>query len=203
MAKAKKAALELVEGQEGTVATAKEKTVYEDVNMDDGAVVRFPGKRRLLKGSSVEADGSIVTRFDFRNGEVRTFKLVGDEDLFKRFAAHGVEQKIGDEVAGLDDIDDMILAVDEVMERLQSGEWAAKRETSGLAGTSVLARALIQSTGKTPEVIKAFLAGKSNAEKLALRTNPKIAPIVAELEAKKKSKAKDAIDTDALLDQIG
>lgn len=182
--------------------TAK-KTEYTDVAMDDGTTVKFPGKRKLLKSSTVSKDGfTLKTRFDFRNGEVRVFTIEANNDLFSKFAAHGVEQKIGDEIAGLDDIEDMILAVDTIMERLEAGEWAAKRESSGLAGTSVLARALIQSTGKTAAVIKEFLKGKTNAEKLALRQNPKIAPIVAEIEAKKNKKEKEAVDTDALLEEL-
>jgi hypothetical protein len=178
------------------------KTVYEDVSMDDGEVVKFPGKRQLLKSSSFEADGTIVTRFDFRNGEVRTFRLEAGAELLARFAAHGIEQKIGDEVAGLDDIEDKILAIDGIMERLQAGDWSATRESSGLAGTSVLARALIQVTGKTPAQVKEFLKGKSNAEKLALRQNAKIAPVVQELEAKKKRKEKEAVDTDGMLEEL-
>src|ERR1700756_403538 len=96
---------------------AKAKTVYEEVSMDDGSTVKFPGKRRLLKESTVDADGTITTRFAFRNGEVRTFSLQPGADLLAKFAAHGIEQKIGDEVAGLEDVEDMILAIDEVMER--------------------------------------------------------------------------------------
>ena len=188
--------------EQDQVAVARAKTEYETVKMDDGAEVKFPGKRRLLKSSQQDAEGNIVTRFDFRNGEVRFHRVHPSHDLAAKFIAHGVEQKVGDEVAGLDDVEDMILAVDEIIERLAGGEWTAKRESSGLAGTSVLARALIQSTGKTAAVIKEFLKGKNNAEKLALRQNPKIAPIVAELEANKKKKAKAEVDTEALLGEL-
>ena len=181
---------------------AKAKTVYEEVSMDDGSTVKFPGKRRLLKESTVDADGTITTRFAFRNGEVRTFSLQPGAALLAKFAAHGIEQKIGDEVAGLEDVEDMILAIDEVMERLDSGSWTAQRESNGMAGTSVLARALIQVTGKTPAAIKEFLKGKTNAEKLALRQNGKIAPVVAELEANKKKKEKATVDTDGMLEEL-
>lgn len=180
----------------------REKTQYETVTMDDGVEVKFPGKRRLLKSSTVDAEGNVQTRFDFRNGEVRFHTVHPSHDLAAKYIAHGIEQKVGDEVAGLEDVEDMILAVDEIIERLSGGEWTAKRESSGLAGTSVLARALIQSTGKTAAVIKEFLKGKSNAEKLALRQNPKISPIIAELEANKKKKEKAAVDTDALLEEL-
>ena len=183
---------------------AAKETQYKTVQMDDGRTVDFPGKRRMMKESTVSKDGfTVETRFDFVHGETRVFIIEANAALFAKFAAHGIEQKIGDEVAGLDDPEDMIIAVDEVMERLAAGNWSAVRESSGLAGTSVLAKALIQSTGKTPQVIKDFLKGKTNAEKLALRQNPKIAPIVAELEAKKKPKPKTEIDTDSMLDGLG
>jgi len=200
MAKAKKA-VDTVESVEGEAVAAKG-TQYEEVVMDDGSVVKFPGKRQLLKSSTLDSEGKVTTRFDFRNGEVRQITVSPSAELFAKFAAHGIEQKVGDEVAGLKDIEDMVLAVEEVIDRLNEGEWTAKRESSGLAGTSVLARALIQQTGKSPQAIKEYLKTKTNAEKLALRQNPKIAPIVAELEAKKKKKEKEAVDTDALLDEL-
>lgn len=183
---------------------AKE-TVYNTVVMADGREVKFPGDRRLLKESMISEDGlSISVRFNVVNGEFREFVLSADEGLFARFAAHGIEQKIGDEVAGLKDADDMVLALEEIIERLSAGDWAAKRESSGLAGTSVLARALIQVSGKTAIQVKEFLKTKTNAEKLALRNNPNIKPVVMELEAAKTSKkTKSTVDTDALLDELG
>ena len=187
-----------------TEAKAERKqTVYKEVAMDDGTVVRFPGSRRLIKSSTVSEDNSTVTvRFDFVHGETRTFTIEANADLFARFAAHGIEQKIGDEVAGLDDPEDMVIAVDEIMDRLNGGEWTAKRESNGMAGISVLAKALIKVSGKTANEIKAFLSGKTNAEKLALRKSPKIAPVIEELEAGKKKKEKAAVDTEALLGEL-
>jgi hypothetical protein len=179
------------------------KTVYTTVTMDDGRIVEFPGERRLMKESTVSPDGfTVTTRFDFVHGESRTFTIEANAALFAKFAAHGIEQKIGDEVAGLKDPEDMVLAVDEIMDRLNGGAWSATREASGMAGTSTLAKALIESSGKTPQAVKDFLKGKTNAEKLALRNNPKIKPIIEKLEANKKRKPKSAVDTDALLGEL-
>ena len=175
--------------------------VYTTVTMDDGRVIDFPGKRRLLKSSEVRADGTVHVRLDFVNGETRTFKIPAD--MVGKFAAHGAEQKLGDEVAGLEDVEDAVIAIDELMTRLEAGEWGIKRDSSGLAGTSVLAKALVEHSGKSPETIKAFLAGKSQAEKVALRSNPKLAAIVERLEAAKNKKAKASVDTDSLLDELG
>ena len=179
--------------------STKTETQVETVTMTDGRVVDFAGKRKLLKESSVNADGKVQVRLDFRNGETRLFTL--PDNLLAKFAAHGDEQKLGDEIAGLNDVEDCVLAVDELIDRLYNGEWSVKREANGMAGTSVLVRALVEHTGKTIEQIKQFLSGKSQAEKVALRNNPKIKPIVERIEAEKASK-KANVDTDAMLGEL-
>lgn len=173
-----------------------EPTTYETVTMQDGRIVDFPGKRQMLK-SSAEVDGKLVVTIDFRNGETRAFTV--PEALLVKFALHGAEQKLGDEVAGVKDIDDMVIAIDELIDRLYNGEWGVKRESSGIAGTSVLVRAMVEFSGKTADVIKAFLASKTHAEKIALRASPQLKPIVDRLEAEKASKSQGKVDTDALL----
>lgn len=179
--------------------SAKTETQVETVAMTDGRVVDFAGKRKLLKESYVTADGKVQVRLDFRNGETRLFTL--PDNLMAKFAAHGAEQKLGDEIAGLTDTEDCVLAVDELIDRLYNGEWSVKREANGMAGTSVLVRALVEHTGKTVDAIKQFLSGKSQAEKVALRNNPKIKPIVERIEAEKASK-KANVDTDAMLGEL-
>lgn len=178
---------------------AKAETAIETVTMSDGRVVDFPGKRKLQKESTVTAEGKVQIRLDFRNGQTRLFTV--PDSLLNKFAAHGAEQKLGDEMAGLDDLDDAVLAIDELIDRLYNGEWGIKREGGGMSGTSVLLRALVEHTGKTPEQIKAFLSTKSQAEKVALRNNPKVQPIVQRLEAEKASKAAK-VDTDAMLGEL-
>lgn len=178
---------------------AKVETVIETVTMEDGRIVEFAGKRKLLKTSTISPEGSVAVRMDFRNGQTRTFTLPAN--LTAKFAAHGAEQKLGDEIAGLDDTDDCVMAVDELIDRLYNGEWGIKREANGMAGTSVLARALVELTGKTREQIKDFLAGKSQGEKVALRGSAKVKPIVDRLESEKVSK-KSNVDTDALLGEL-
>lgn len=177
----------------------KQATAVETVTMTDGRFVDFAGKRKLLKESIINDDGQVQVRLDFRNGESRLFTV--PDNLVQRMAAHGAEQKLGDEIAGLNDVEDCVLAVDELIDRLYNGEWGVKRESNGMAGTSVLVRALVEHTGKTVEQIKAFLTGKSQAEKVALRNNPKIKPIVERIEAEKVSKA-TKVDTDSMLGEL-
>jgi hypothetical protein len=183
---------------ENEVSTQVKKEV-EVVSMSDGRKVEFAGKRKLLKETIIEGN-DVAVRLDFRNGETRTWYI--PEALRNRCAGHGAEQKLGDETAGVEDVDDMTLAVDELIGRLDKGEWTTKREGGGMAGTSVLLRALVEFSGRTAEQVKEFLTGKSQAEKLALRNSPKVKPIVERLEAEKLSKAAK-VDTSALLAQLG
>lgn len=166
--------------------------------MDDGRVVEFAGKRKLLKSSSIDvATGEVIIRLDFVNGETRTHNI--KPELMLRFAAHGAEQKFGDEVSGINDVEDCVLAIDTLMDRLDTGAWNQKRDSNGMSGTSILAKALIQLTGKSVVEIREFLSEKTHAQKVALRDNPKLVPIIAVLEAGKVKAKKADIDTEAML----
>lgn len=177
------------------------KSNVEKVKMEDGREVEFVGKRRMLKDSIFEeSTGHPTIRLDFRNGRTVSFRI--PEALLLKFAAHGAEQKLGDEVAGYkeDELDDQVLAVEELIERLNKGEWNVKREGGSMAGTSILIKALVEFAGgsRTVEQVKEFLKGKSQAEKTALKNSPKIKPIVERLEAERAAKTAH-VDTDALL----
>lgn len=178
-----------------TENTESNKRVETKVTMSDGREVTFVGKRKLLKETIIEGD-IVSVRLDFLNGETRTF--VCPPELLLKAAGHGLEQKLGDETAGVSDVDDQVLGVDELIERLNQGQWTTQRSSSGVAGTSVLFKALCQAfPAKTPEELKEFLKGKSQAEKLALRNSAKLKPLVEAIEAEKAAGSK--VDTDALL----
>ncbi len=178
---------------------AKQETIIDTVKMTDGRLVDFPGKRKLSKESFVGTDGSVSCRLDFRNGETRTFTI--RPDMLAKFASHGAEQKLGDEIAGVEDLDDAILAIDELTERLNAGEWGVKRESSGIAGTSILLRAIVEVTSKPVDKVREYLKTKSQAQKLALRESPKFAAVVKRLEAEKAAK-KPAVDIAPLESEI-
>lgn len=192
-------------GNGATPSTKKVREV-EAVTLTDGRIVEFVGKRKMLKESFPEGikneagevliPGPLV-RLDFRNGETRSYKL-GDS-LLIRFATHGAEQKLGDETAGEEDVDDMVLAVDGLIDRLNNNEWSIAREAGGMSGTSILLKALVEfSPSKTLDQLKEFLKGRSQAEKIALRNSAKLKPIVDRLETEKAAKGAK-VDTDALL----
>ena len=171
----------------------------EVVKMSDGREVSFAGKRKAIKSSDY-VDGSVQVRIDFRNGTSRLYTVPAE--MTGRAACHGGEQKYGDSYAGLDDIEDMIAACDKVQENLSAGDWSARVEGSGIAGSSVLARALSELTGKALEDIKVWLKPKSQADKMALRASAKLKPIIERLEAEKVAKA-SKVDTSALLAEVG
>lgn len=170
----------------------------EAVTMEDGRQVEFVGKRKMLKSTEI-ADGRVTTRLDFRNGRSLAFTIPGA--MLLQFAGHGAEQKLGDETAGEEDVDDMVLAVESLIERLNRGEWSVKREGGGFSGTSVLLRALVERTGKPVDGLKAWLATKSQAEKIALRNSAALKPIVQRLEEEKASK-NAKVDTESLLGEL-
>ena len=105
---------------------------------------------------------------------------------------HGLKQKLGDAAAisrnpdtgRSASLDDKIAAVREVFDRITSpdGTWNKVRESGeGSGNGGLLFRALcnLYAGKRTPEQITAFLAGKSDAEKAALR---KTGPVAAEIE---------------------
>lgn len=178
--------------------TAAEASNAEAVTMSDGRVVNFVGKRQMLKDSIFGDDGSITVRFDFRDGTTLNYQPIAS--LISRLAAHGAEQKIGDAAAGEKDVGDMVLAIEQQIDRLNNGEWRVAREGGGMSGTSVLLRAMVELAGgkKTVEQVKAWLKDKTPKDKLALRQSEKLKPIVDRLEAEKATKGVK-IDTEALL----
>lgn len=177
--------------------TVKEKkeTVVETVKMDgDGRLVDFPGKRRLQKESFVSPTGEVSIRMDFRNGESRTFVI--PQNLIARFAAHGAEQKLGDEISGVVDIDDAVEAVDKLTSRLAKGEWTQATDGTSVSGESILLKAIAEVTGAAKEKIRDFLKDKTTAQKQALRVSADFGSVVKRMEAEKASK-KPAVDVSA------
>lgn len=172
------------------------------VTMADGSIVEFNKRQKLLKTSTIDTDaGTVSVRLDFVNGEIRNCTI--PTSLILRAAAHGAEQKLGDATAGEADIADAILSVEEVITRLEAGDWNQPRAAGSNTGTSILIQALVEVSGKDVAEIKAFLENKTQADKLALRRTDQLRPVVERLEAEKASRSKNAVDTSALLGELG
>lgn len=153
-------------------------------------------------------DGAVLT-LAFSNGEAVSVDADTLSDDVRGYAMlHGLKQKLVDAAAIARNpdtgrsatIDDKFASVYEVAERLKAGAWNKTREGGeGTGGSSLLARALVQMTGKTRAAIEEFLNGKTKEERTALRKNPKVAAIIAELQA---ASRKDAVDTDSMLEAL-
>ena len=127
---------------------------------------------------------------------------------------HGIKQKLVDagaiarntETGASASIDDKYAAVHEVYTRLTSpnGTWNKQRgdggESKSTGGTNnLLIRALMQMTGRGKDYVDQFLSAKTKEQRAALKRNPRVVAIIAELQA---AKAGD-VDTDALLGELG
>lgn len=190
------------EASSGGSAPKKQREV-ETVTMKDGRQVEFVGKRKMLKESIIEGS-TVKVRLDFRNGETILFTV--PDSLLLKAAGHGIEQKLGDETAGEEDVDDMYLAVEELAQRLTEKGlegWTTKREGGGFGGASILVRALMQVTGKDKATVQAFLKAKVDAgatyPKLsaAFEEDDTVGPVIKQL--KKEKAAGSGVDTKALL----
>lgn len=197
-------------------------TEYTKVTMTDGRTVDFAGKRKMSKtvlysadletwheDEPQDGDQYVKIRFDFRNGETREFSP--PDSLLLRFIGHGGSQKIGDETANEDDVDDMIVAVDAIIEKLNAGSWSTREPGESFGGASVVIKALMEASGKSMGEIKTYLQGKLDAAKAAgealsraqlyasfRNPNTKIGKIVRRMEEEKAAKA-TKIDADAEL----
>lgn len=154
-------------------------------------------------------NGQVLT-LSFANGETLTLWAdVLSTDIQQQAMLHGLKQKLVDaaaisrnpETGRAASVEDKFQAVKTVYERLRGGSWNAIREGGGTTGGLLLQALCRMYAGrKTPEELKAFLAYKSDAEKTALRKNPRVAQIIEDIRAEQGKAA--SIDTDELLGEL-
>lgn len=147
---------------------------------------------------------------EFSNGEtINVDSTALAAHIIQYATMHGLKQKLVDaaaiscnpETGRPATIDDKYEAVKAVFDRLMAGSWNKPREGGAAVAGGLLFKALCRMYAtKTPEFIREFLAKKSDAEKTALRKNPRVAAIIEEIKAEN---AKDDDGTsDALLDEL-
>lgn len=149
-------------------------------------------------------------KLTFANGEELVI-AAGELTQDIRLAAtmHGLKQKLVDaaaisrnpETGRAATVQDKYEAVKIVYDRLLSGVWNAVREGGGQSG-GLLFKALLRMYAgrKTEQDIRAFLEDKSDAEKTALRKNPRVAQIIEDIRAETGKAA--SIDTDSILGEL-
>lgn len=157
--------------------------------------------------NSDELDPNNSLALTFANGQGLVLQ-VGDLSpaIIGQAVMHGLKQKLVDAAAIARNpdtgrsatVNDKYEAVKAVYDRLLAGQWNAIRTGEGGGNGGLLFRALVKMYDgrKTPADIREFLEGKTDAEKAALRKNPKVAAIIETLRA-----APDT-DTDAMLDEL-
>lgn len=146
---------------------------------------------------------------NFSNGkviEVDVSKL--SPEIQKQAMLHGLKQKLVDAAAIARNTDtgqsatitEKYEAVKEVADRVTGADatWNKVREAGASASgsSSLLARALVEVSGKSRADIDAYLESKSKEEKAALKLSAKIAPVILRLQA---AGNKSDVDGDALL----
>lgn len=123
----------------------------------------------------------------------------------QRYATlHGLKQKLVDAAAisrnpedgSSATPEDKARAVNDVLSRLLAGEWNKRREGTATGGLLLRALAILY-PARTREQLVEFLTGKSDAEKAALRRNPKVSAIIEEIRLAD-GEAAD-VDTDEML----
>lgn len=217
------------ENNTAAATSARPKTEYLEVTMEDGRKVSFAGKRKLNKetlidDTKVETDesgnvmqisaGAVSIRMDFRNGATRTFPV--PLGMLLKFAGHGAEQKYGDELASpasnpLTE-EDMVLAVEDLDKEIQAGNWGKGRAAGGggVSGASVVVQAIMEATGKDLATVKDYLDKKiASTEGLTRRAlydsfrvaGTKTGIIIKRIEDEKLAKTAK-VDADAALADI-
>lgn len=164
-------------------------------------------KRNATITATIEGQALSLT---FANGE--TLIIHGDAlhvDVQRYAMMHGLKQKLVDAAAisrnpengRAATVEDKYQAVKTVYDRLLAGQWNATREGGGATGGLLLQALCRMYDGrKTADELRTFLADKSDAEKTALRKNPRVAQFIEAIRAETGKAA--SIDTDELLGEL-
>lgn len=162
-------------------------------------------KRTPAVAAAVVGHGLIL---EFANGQMLTLdtaKLA--QEIKQQAMMHGFKQKLVDAAAisrNTDtgrpaSVDDKYQAVKTVFDRLLAGEWNAIREGQTTGGLLLNALTRLYPE-KTADALREWLGTKSDAEKTAMRKNPKVAAMIETIRAESGKAAN--VDTDALLDEL-
>lgn len=178
------------------------KSVPRPIIMADGRTVEFAAKRRKLTSGEYK-DNQVHIRLDWENGVSLRFKsptITGLTGVNVNALIHGYEQKLADESAGVEKIDDAIEGTRQLIERLSKGDWNTKADPNSLAGAGLLVRAMVRAfPQQTPEATRAFVGTLTPKERTAMLGDERIAPHVKAIRAEDEGKAAKEVKTSDLL----
>lgn len=148
-----------------------EQTEVAKVTMSDGREIAF-GKHTAFFNVSEDGNG-LTIQGAFADGNYGSH-TVGSVEELHAFAAYGL--KAFAKAAKLSDA-----------ASFEALNWAnpnavQPRKSKGRKAQPLEA-AMVEATGKSLEIIRTFLSGKSKKEKAALAKDPRVAPILARLRA--------------------
>lgn len=143
-------------------------------------------------------------------GEIRVPIDVLNQDIIEQAIYHGLKQKIVDaaalsrnpETGKSATPEEKFAAMQAVAERLMGmsgpAEWNARAESDGTP-EGLLARALMKVTGQDADTVSKFLKALDKKAQAALRADPDIAPVIAEMKAAADASRGRGVDTAGLL----
>ena len=170
------------------------------------------------KKSTITADlfvPKMTLTLTFINGKEIVIDANALNDDIRNIALlHGLKQKLVDAAAISRNVetgksasaDDKYEAVKKIADRLTSpdGKWNENRtgsEQSPTAGVNnILLRALMKMTGRDEAYVRQYLGDKTKEQRAALRKNPRVVQIMAELQA---ATVVNGVNTDELLNELG
>lgn len=164
------------------------------VKMQDGREVKFGD--RMKRRTEVLDEGARV-RFDYPNGETRIWERDRcDSKTRDLLTAHGASQKIGDECADLDSVEECISASDAMIARLYAGTAFDRIGGGGFVDTTLI-QALVNLGADRDEATET-VKGATSGERAALRQVEAIKAEIDKIEA-----AKPKADVTHLLGKFG
>lgn len=173
---------------------------------------------RTSKKSTIMADvfvPKMTLTLTFINGkEIVIDANTLSQEIRDQALLHGLKQKLVDAAAisrnldtGLSaSADDKYNAVRKIADRLTApdGKWNEGRASGDPAPTAgvnnLLLRALMKMTGRDLAYVKDFLGAKTKEQRAALRKNPRVVAIMAEMSA---ATVVNGVNTDDLLGELG
>lgn len=147
---------------------------------------------KRIPAINAEIVGEIL-HLAFANGAALSLdSLALTPEITRAAIMHGLKQKLVDaaaiarnpETGRSATIEDKYEAVKTVYDRLLAGLWNAPRGEGGAPSGGYLLQALCRLyPAKSVENLRAFLEGKTDKEKAALRKNPRVAEIIEAIKA--------------------
>jgi len=167
---------------------------FRNANNDDCGIDEQPAYMVLRWG---DLETTIVDRVQLQ-ACLDTFMWHGAKQKFIDGAAIARNPDTG-RSATIADKREAVLAI---IARAEQGEWFARRGEGGGATTLLLAALVRVYPTKTPEALRAYIAGLDADGKRALERNPRVAPVIEAIRTERRLAQGSSVDSDAMLDDI-